>query len=161
MTEEARDVEPGPVVAEWFEEIGVGAAARAGPLTVTAGEIAAFGERYDPLPMHVSERGGAESVHRGVIASGVLTIALKQRLIMSIARNTAIIGAARIEELAFLRPVRAGDELVLECECVDKRVSRTRPDRGLVTWEFVVLNQRGERVLTSRDVVMTARRPTG
>lgn len=159
MTAEIRDVEPGPVVERWFEDCTVGDVREAGPLTVTADEIVRFAERYDPLPMHTSEAGGKATPHDGMISSGVLTIALKQRLIMSIERNAAIIGAAKIEDQNFVRPVRAGDDLFMRQECVGKRESKSRPDRGLVSWQFTMTNQRGEVVFTSRDIVMIRRRP--
>ena len=89
----------------------------------------------------------------------MLTIALKQRLIMSIERNSEIIGAARIDDLNFLRPVRAGDELSMRQVCTANRESKSRPDRGLVTLEYEIFNQNGENVLTSRDTIMMRRRP--
>jgi acyl dehydratase len=156
---EIKDVEPGPVVEMFLEDIEIGRVREAGPITVTADEIISFAERYDPLPMHVSDEGGQATVHDSLIASGVLTIALKQRMIMSVERNAAIIGAAKIEEQNFLKPVRAGDELFMRQECVAKRESRTRFDRGLVIWEFVLTNQRKEAVFSSRDIVMVRRRP--
>jgi len=156
---EIKDVEPGPVVEMFLEDIEIGRVREAGPITVTADEIISFAERYDPLPMHVSDEGGQATVHDSLIASGVLTIALKQRMIMSVERNAAIIGAATIEEQNFLKPVRAGDELFMRQECVSKRESRTRSDRGLVIWEFVLTNQRKEAVFSSRDIVMVRRRP--
>ncbi len=161
MSKNVKDVEPGPIAATWFEDIRIGDSARAGPITVTAEEITTFAARYDPLPMHVTDTGGKASVHDSIIASGVLTVALKQRMIMSIERNTAIIGAARIENQNFLHPVRAGDELSLQVTCIAKRESRTRPDRGLATWDFAVSNQHGDTVFTSRDTVMMRRRPAG
>ena len=154
-----RDVEPGPVVEMFLEDIEIGRVREAGPITVTADEIVDFATRYDPLPMHISDEGGAATVHHSLIASGVLTIALKQRMIMSIERNTAIIGAAKIEDQNFLRPVRAGDELRVRQECVAKRESKTRTDRGLAVWEFLMTNQHGEAVFSSRDIVMVRRRP--
>jgi len=153
-----KDVDPGPVVDRWFEDLPVGEVRNAGPLTVTADEIVRFAERYDPLPMHTSDAGGS-AVHGGMISSGVLTIALKQRLIMSIERNTAIIGAARIDDNVFARPVRAGDDLFMRQEITGKRESRSRPDRGLVSYDFTMTNQNGEVVLTSTDLVMVRRRP--
>ena len=149
-----KDVEPGPVVDMFLEDVEVGRERTAGPVTVIAEEIISFAERYDPLPMHISNEGGEATVHDSLIASGVLTIALKQRMIMSVERNTAIIGAARIEDQNFVLPVRAGDELYLMQRCKSKRKSRTRPDRGLVSWEFEITNQRGEVVFCSRDLVM-------
>ena len=155
-----KDVAPGPVVDIFLEDIEVGRERTAGPVTVIAEEIISFAERYDPLPMHISNEGGAATLHDSLIASGVLTIALKQRMIMSVERNTAIIGAARIEDQNFLLPVRAGDELYLMQRCKSKRRSRTRPDRGLVSWEFEIINQRGEVVFCSRDLVMVRCRPS-
>lgn len=159
MEKTIRDVRPGPVVERWLEEIEVGERHEAGPITVTAEEIISFAERYDPLPMHTSDSGGGAAGHGSMISSGVLTVALKQRLIMSIERNAALIGAARIEEQNFVRPVCAGDELSLRQECIAKRESRTRPDRGLVAYRFEVVNQKGEVVLDSVDHVMVRRRP--
>lgn len=153
------DVAYGPVVERFLEDIEIGELQEAGPITVTAEEIVSFAERYDPLPMHISDEGGQATVHDSLIGSGVLTIALKQRLIMSIERNSAIIGAARIDDLNFLRPVRAGDELSMRQRCIDKRDSKSRTDRGLVTWEFEIFNQTGENVLTSRDTIVLRRRP--
>lgn len=159
MNAEIRDVVPGPVVERWFEDIEVGETRTAGPITVTAEEIVRFAERYDPLPMHTSDAGGRATPHAGMISSGVLTIALKQRLIMSIERNAAIIGAAKIDDLNFIRPVRAGDELSMRQECIGKRVSVSRGDRGLISWQFVMTNQKGEKVFSSIDMVMLRRRP--
>ncbi len=158
MTGATRDVSPGPIVDRRFEEIETGSISTAGPITVTAREIIAFARRYDPLPMHVDDDAGQATVHDSLIASGVLTVALKQRLIMSIERNIAIIGAATIENQKFLCPVRPGDALILHQTCVSKRTSRSRRDRGLVTWDFRLTNQRGEEVFSSRDIVMIRRK---
>ena len=159
MAQEIKDVEPGPVVEKFFEDIKVGEVRTAGPITVTAEEILAFAQRYDPLPMHTSDDGGKATQHDSMISSGVLTVALKQRMIMSIERNTALIGAAQIEVQNFVRPVRPGDELSIRQECAGKRESRTKQDRGLVTWTFEVINQEGDVVFNSRDHVMVRRRP--
>ena len=154
-----KDVQPGPVLDIRFEDIEIGIVEEAGPITVTEREIIEFAKRYDPLPMHIDHMGGHVSAHKSLIASGVLTIALKQRLIMSISRNISIIGAARIEDQVFVRPVRTGDELLLKQTCIGKRESRSRNDRGLVSWDFLITNQNGEKVFTSRDIVMIRRRP--
>ena len=151
------DVRPGPVVELFLEDIEIGRERTVGPITVTAQEIIEFADRYDPLPMHMADAGGQATIHDGLISSGVLTVALKQRMIMSIERNTAIIGAVKIEEQNFLLPVRANDQLYLRQKCIDKRISLSRKDRGLVLWEFEITNQRDEVVFTSRDLVMVHR----
>lgn len=158
-SENIRDVEPGPVVERFLDDYREGDIQDAGPVTVTADEIIEFARRYDPLPMHLSASGGRETIHDSLIASGVLTIALKQRLIMSIERNTAIIGAVRIDSQQFLKPVRPGDELSMHQVCTGTRHSKSRPDRGLLFWAFVLVNQKGETVFSSDDTVMVRRKP--
>ena len=157
--EDIRDVVPGPVVERFLGEYREGDIQQAGPITVTADEIVRFAERYDPLPMHLSAADGQETIHDSLISSGVLTIALKQRLIMSIERNTAIIGAVRIDNQQFLKPVRPGDELIMYQLCKGTRDSKSRPDRGLMFWEFALSNQKGDIVLSSDDTVMVRRKP--
>jgi acyl dehydratase len=153
------DVEPGPVVERFLEAYRESDVQEAGPITVTADEIIDFSRRYDPLPMHLSASGGQDTVHDGLIASGVLTIALKQRLIMSIERNTAIIGAVRIDNQQFLKPVRPRDTLSMYQVCTGTRESKSRPDRGLVFWAFKLTNQTGTMVFSSDDTVMVRRPP--
>ena len=112
------DVDLGPVITRFLEDYHKGEIQHAGPLTVQAEEIISFAKRYDPLPMHLTKRDGEATVHDSLIASGVLTIALKQRMIMSVERNTAIIGAVRIDEQQFLKPVRPGDGLSMHQVCM-------------------------------------------
>tara|TARA_E500000331_G_C16804115_1_gene517904 strand:+ start:53 stop:553 length:501 start_codon:yes stop_codon:yes gene_type:complete len=152
------DVEAGPVVERFLDDYREGEIQDAGPITVTAREIIEFAENYDPLPMHINVVDGEATVHDSLISSGVLTIALKQRLIMSIERNSAIIGAVRIDNQQFLKPVRPGDELSMHQVCTGTRKSVSRPDRGLTFWKFELSNQMGEIVLASDDTVMVRTR---
>lgn len=154
-----KDVEPGPVVERFLDSYREGEVQQAGPITVTADEIIDFAKRYDPLPMHISDAGGQQTIHDSLIASGVLTIALKQRLIMSIERNSAIIGAVRIDAQQFLKPVRPGDELSMHQVCTGTRPSKSRSDRGLTFWKFELTNQNGEIVFSSDDTVMVRTGP--
>ena len=47
---------------------------------VTAKEIVAFGEQYDPQPFHIDEAVGRNSFFSGLTASGWLTAAIVMRL---------------------------------------------------------------------------------
>ncbi|MCG6538246.1 MAG: acyl dehydratase, partial [Syntrophales bacterium LBB04] len=49
-------------------------------------------------------------------------------------------------ELAVLKPVFVGDTVGVEIEVVEKRETQ-KPDRGIVTFNHRVINQKGERVL--------------
>jgi acyl dehydratase len=43
--------------------------------------------------------------------------------------------------------------------CVEKRISASRPDRGLITFDGVLANQEGVPVLTLRSLMMVKTRP--
>jgi acyl dehydratase len=45
------------------------------------------------------------------------------------------------------RPARPGDELRVECEVIEVRLSRSRPEQGLIKLRTTTLNQDDEPVL--------------
>jgi acyl dehydratase len=71
------------------------------------------------------------------------------------------LGSPGVDELRWLRPVRPGDELVLRTTVEEARVSRSKPDRGLVTTRVEMVDQAGEAVLRLRAVNLVRTRPTG
>ena len=52
------------------------------------------------------------------------------------------------DDVRFLSPVLAGDELRIITDVVDKRESNSKPDRGVVTLGFTLVNQRDQTALT-------------
>ena len=56
-----------------------------------------------------------------------------------------IVGAG-FEELRWPRPVRPGDELRLESEVLETRVSKSSPEPGVLTVMSTTLNQHNEPV---------------
>jgi acyl dehydratase len=63
-----------------------------------------------------------------------------------------------IDELRWVKPVRPGDSLSLRTTVREARVSRSKPDRGVVHTGIEVLNQHGEPVLTMTAVNFLLRR---
>jgi acyl dehydratase len=59
-----------------------------------------------------------------------------------------------VETLNHPKPTFHGDTIYAETRVVEKRLSSSRPDRGIVTVETKGLNQRGEEVCTFRRKVM-------
>jgi len=54
------------------------------------------------------------------------------------------LGAAGVDEIRWLRPVRPGDSLHVRAIVRDARRSGSRPDRGIVTTSGEVTNQDGD-----------------
>src|SRR5512145_2997713 len=98
-----------------------------------------------------------ESVFKRRAAPGALTFALSEGLVM----QTGLIHGTGMAwlggEIRLVAPVLHGDTIHVEVEIVDKRETR-RPDRGIVTYQHRVLNQRGELVLEGRVQRMIRRR---
>jgi acyl dehydratase len=106
---------------DYFEDLSEGETVTAGSRTVTAEEIVAFAEQYDPQPFHLDEEAAAQSPFGGLVASGWHTAALTMRLLVDgILSETASQGALGVDELRWHRPVRPGDELAVETEIESK-----------------------------------------
>ena len=67
--------------------------------------------------------------------------------------------APGVDELRWLRPVRPGDTIRMRVTIKEARVSRSKPDRGIIRPFSEVLNQRDEVVLTLLPINLVRRRP--
>ncbi len=138
-----------PGAARYYEDIVVGERTRTGSFTFTLDSIVAFASQYDPQPMHLSEAGGKASFFKAQIASGWQTVGITMRLMVEAHPfgTTPLIGL-QIDEIKFPRPVFPGDSVSAEMEIVEKRVSKTRPDTGLLKGRTITTNQKGQDVLS-------------
>ncbi|AWH94781.1 MaoC family dehydratase [Dietzia psychralcaliphila] len=133
-----------------------------GRLTLTEEEIVGFAEQWDPQWFHTDPEAAAGGHHGGVIASGIHTLAVLQRLCVESAYSRwAVIAGRGFDRLRFTTPVRPGDTLT-----GSMYVTEVSPDesRGRVTLELEMRNQDGAVVLTATMTVFLWRRghgPTG
>lgn len=122
---------------------------------LTADEIKAFAEQYDPQPFHLDEQAAKDTFFAGLAASGWHVAAITMKLLVAGGAPIAggVIGAGG--EIAWPRPTRPGDVLHVESEVVEITPSRSRPNRGMVTMRNETRNQRGEtaQVFTAKLVV--------
>jgi len=134
-----------------FDDHEVGATYRTLGRTVSETDIVTFvnlGGFIEPLFMDM-EYVAKESVFAGRAAPGVMTFALSEGLVI----QTGLIHGTAMAwlggEVKVVAPVLAGDTIRVEIEVVDKRETK-KPDRGIVTYQHRVLNQRGETVMELR-----------
>ncbi|MFL5183446.1 MAG: MaoC family dehydratase [Microvirga sp.] len=148
------EVEPAP----FFEDVPVGETVVLGSYAFTADKIIAFARRYDPQPFHIDPEAARDSFYGGLIASGWHTgSAWMSRLVerRTRQRDAALARGERpvnfgpspgFRDLKWLKPVHAGETLTFRTTVVDKRVSASRPDWGLVLSQGTGHNQAGELV---------------
>ncbi len=144
---------PVPPAERYFEDYHVGLVDEFGEVVVTAEEIVAFASRYDPQTMHVDPAAAARGPMGGLIASGWHTAGMMMRLFVEhYLSKVATLPSPGVDELRWLRPVRAGDRLRVRVTVTETKRSRTKPDRGLVRGLVEVLNQDGEVVMSLRPM---------
>jgi acyl dehydratase len=131
----------------YLEDFAVGQSFGSGRSRVEADRIKAFAAEFDPQPFHLDEQAARDTFFGGLAASGWHTAALTMRLLVASELRPAggIIGLG-FEELRWPRPVRPGDELRLQSEVLEVRVSKSRPTQGLIKVRTTTLNQRDEAV---------------
>ncbi len=136
----------------FFEDVVPGAAIKAGPYVIPEHELVAFASVWDPLPIHVDKAFAAQ--HGGLTAPGIYLLAIKMRLVHSLPLRRSVIASFGYDEVRFHRPARPGDALMLELKWTEKRVSQSKPDRGIVTGRYSLINASGEVVMTHLDTVL-------
>ncbi len=86
----------------------------------------------------------------------MLTLAIVLGLsVPTVSQNVINLG---FEEVKFLNPVFAGDTLYAQCEVLEKRESRSRPEMGIVKVRTVGNNQNGVPVVEFKRTVMVWKR---
>lgn len=146
------------MVYGWFEDMTAGATDTIGAYLVDEAEMVAFAEKWDPFPFHVDREEAAQSIHGGLIASGEYTMAIKQILLHMKGIPPGVMASLGYDELRYLKPVRAGDRVSVRLEVLEKRASRSKPDRGIVRVRTTLKNQENTDLLTYIDNVLIAKK---
>jgi acyl dehydratase len=144
---------------EYYEDITLHHSDRLGPFVLTEKDILDFAGMWDPLSLH-TDPGFAKATGQGqghVIASGFHLLAICQKLMIENNPMAIVVGLG-LDEVRFLTPGRPGDRFILEIEAISKRESGSRPDSGIVTHSFRLLNQHDEAVLTYKGTGMIRKR---
>lgn len=151
---------PVPKDEMYFEDYLPGSVYTFGSIPVVESEVLEFAKRFDPQPMHVHPEWAATGPFSGLIASGWHTAGLMMRLYADhfLSFNASIISPG-IDELRWIKPVRPGDKLSIRVTVLESKLSKSKPDRGMVRMLIEVLNQDGEVVMTLQPMNIMRRRP--
>ena len=116
----------------FFEDLEVGFSVTSREITVTKNEIIEFAKRYDPEWFHTDSEKAKDSIFGALIASGVHTFALFRRLDHEMNYDVAAICGLEWTSVRFPKPVYAGDCLTAYSTTTEKRLSKSKSDRGVV-----------------------------
>jgi acyl dehydratase len=144
----------------YFEDFTPGWTFENGPRTLTAQEIIAFAREWDPQSYHTDPEAARASPYGGLIASGWQTAGVAMRLMCDgYLLETSCVGSPGIDEVRWLKPVRPGDALRFRSTVLETAPSRTKPNRGTVTFRWEVINQDDDVVLSMIGKQLFLRRP--
>lgn len=155
---------------KYFEDIQVGDRSELGTHHFSADEIKIFAQRFDPQRFHVDEVEAARTHFGKLCASGWHTAFLWMRALVDYRRRDAEAKRARGEpvaktgpspgfrDLKWFKPVYAGDTISFATEVLEKRVSNSRPEWGIMRIHNTGTNQNGELVLSFVSTTFVERR---
>ncbi len=143
----------------YWEDFTVGEVLVTGRRTVDAGDVSRYaGLSGDFNPLHTDEEFAKTTPFGTRVAHGILTLAVsngQQNLAGWFEGTTfALLG---LDKVRFSAPVKFGDTIHTEMTVRERRES-SKPDRGVVTFDVAVKNQRGEAVLTYETAVLLRRK---
>ncbi|MBW2417878.1 MAG: MaoC family dehydratase [Deltaproteobacteria bacterium] len=143
-----------------FEELEVGQRFAGGRHTVDREEIVSFAREWDPQPFHLDDEAARQSVFGEITASTAHIFAILCKLSHQYEARADSMAALGIDEMRMLRPLRPGDTLHLENEVIAMRLSRSKPDRGVVSFQAHLINQEDEVVMSMKATSMVRARST-
>ncbi|WP_354698502.1 MaoC/PaaZ C-terminal domain-containing protein [Paraconexibacter sp. AEG42_29] len=143
----------------YAEDLTVGTVFELGERQLSAEEIVAFARDWDPQPFHVDPAFAEQTDFGGLIASGVQTIAVAQRLLFdAFFAGTAVIAGVAVDGLRMRRPVRPSTIITGRAEIDEQRLDDD--GRGLIGFTVKLVDQDGDTLMTHRTTMLVSRRPT-
>lgn len=118
----------------FFDDITVGQIFDAGPHTVSREEILDFAQRFDPNPFHLEDAAALSVGLPSVIASGFHTLSLSFKIFFDLHLwDDAVMPSPGLDKIRWHKPLLSGNTMRIRATVIDKTLSRSKPDRGIVT----------------------------
>ena len=148
------------MAGKYFEELEVGMTFEHQPgRTVTETDNLLFTVlTMNPQPLHLDAEFAKNSLHGQILVNSIFTLGLVVGLTVGDTTLGTTLGNLGFDKTTFPNPVFIGDTITVTTEVVHRRESKTKPDRGIVTFQHTGLNQRGEVVCSCTRGAMMMRR---
>ena len=141
-----------------FDEFEEGTVYTTASRTITEADVVAFaGISGDFNPLHTDESFAQKTPFGTRIAHGVLGLSVATGLANQLGIFEGTTLALMEIQTHFTGPVLFGDTIHMEMTVAAKKTT-SKPDRGVVSFETFVKNQRGEDVLKGKWTLMMRRK---
>jgi acyl dehydratase len=139
----------------YYEDFAEGSVQDYGPRSITRDEVIAYAKEFDSQPMHLDEEAAKSSLLGGLSASGWHTCCFMFRMMYdNFIKDSSSLGSPGIEETKWLKPVRPDTPYSLRIHILDKRVSKSRPEMGLVRMRTQLLDEAGAAVVDQTSTLL-------
>ena len=141
-----------------FDEFEIGHEFTTASRTITESDVVTFaGISGDFNPIHMDKEFAEGTPLKGRVAHGILIASIATGLGNQLAIFEGTTIAVLSMTINYKAPVKFGDTVHLQLKVMEKKET-SKPDRGIVTFQTNVLNQRDELVIDGQWVVMMTRR---
>jgi acyl dehydratase len=113
----------------------------------------------NPQPLHLNEEFAARTQFGQRIVNGLYTMGLVVGLTVGELTEGTIVANLSYEKVVHPNPVFHGDTISVETEVLEKRESRSNPDRGLVRFRHIGRKQDGTVVIEVERTALFLKRP--
>jgi len=142
----------------YFDEIETGETHETPGITITDWHIGQFsGLSMDYFEIHTNDEFAKQTQFGRRVAHGLLGLALTDGL-----KNRSEFQVRAVASLKwtweFTGPIFVGDTLKATLRVAEKRASRSKPDRGILTLDLELTNQRGEVVQKGQNLLLVERK---
>ena len=145
-------------IDRWFEDIEVGERRDTVGRTITEADIVMFaGLSGDYNVLHTDAEFMKKTMFGERIAHGLLCLAIQSGLFTRATAPYATLGFGGLR-WKFKAPVKIGDTIRLRAKVVEKK-DLDKPDRGQITLDRTILNQRDEVVQQGQTDLVVQKRP--
>jgi len=148
------------MAGKYFEELEIGMEFEHQPgRTVTETDNLLFTTMtLNPQPLHLDAEFARSTEYGQILVNSIFTLGLVVGLSVGETTLGTTLGNLGFEKVTFPNPVFIGDTIYAKTVVAAKRESRSKPDRGIVTFEHQGINQRGEVVCSCTRGAMMMRK---
>ena len=159
MTAEADTVNlPSVDVSRFWDDLSVGQVLRGPGMTITDAHLVTWaGLTGDIVSLHLDDTVAAESQFGRRVAHGPLIMSLGLGLLTQTGIFTEVLAWLGVDAVRAIAPVFVGDTIHPRVTLTASRLT-SRGDRGVWTFGYEMVNQRGDVVMTFTSSLMIGRR---
>lgn len=142
----------------YFDDLATDEPILVGTYSPSKEEAIELARRWEPQPYHVDEEAARTSLYGELTLCSLHLFAICTRLFFDMENPIAVLGMLGKDELRLPAPAHPDQELSYWTTCTEKRASKSKPDRGILTLSDQLLRPDQTAVLTQKVTLLVSRR---